>query len=358
MKNQKYTIEELLAYDSFREWVRGEASSSQKEYWDNWIMEADENRDIAQNAMQELTGFTLEPETDPDTENAWDRFNKRFNQEANIINWKAAKDSERRLVDLKWIYRVAAGFLIVLTTGFAVYFGYSEGNWGSQSESAVTEHKILTNYGEQKTIKLGDGSQINLNANSEMVYRVSSENPTDITVDLKGEAFFNVSERTSRNQYAFRVVTDDGSVRVLGTEFSISTRGKKTQVVLEEGSVEVTSYQATQQKKRQLILKPNHMAEFDNASDTLIVKWVNTKVYTSWRTDELVFDHTPLPEVLKRIEYTFGVTIKIKDPALKQRTLSGTIENSKMNVILSTLSQTLSTPVEREGKTVYIGEEK
>lgn len=358
MNNQKDTIEELLELDSFRKWVRGEASTSQKKYWDNWVLEADENRDLARDAMHEMTGFTLDPKTSPNTETAWDRFNKRLPQGEKTINREVSKDHERRMVDLKWIYRVAAGFLIVLTAGLTVYFGYADDKSGAQSENAVTRHRILTSYGEQKTIKLGDGSLINLNANSEMVYKASSENPTDITVELEGEAFFSISKRTSSNHLPFRVITDDGIVRVLGTEFSVSTRDEKTQVVLEEGNVEVTSYQAEQQKQRQLILKPHHMAEFDNASDTLIVKWVNTDVYTSWKTEELVFDKTPLTEVLKRIEYTFGVTIKIKDPALKQRTLSGRIDNSRMNVILSTLSQTLSTPVEIDGTTVYIGEER
>ncbi|MDZ7692593.1 MAG: FecR domain-containing protein [Balneolaceae bacterium] len=357
MNNRKYTVRELLEDHSFRKWVWGEASISQKEYWDNWIMEANINRDIARDAMQEMTGFTLDPKFSPNTENARDRFKKRLNREEKVSSPEALKDSNGGMINLKWIYRLAAGFLLTITTGLTVYFGYSEtGNSVSQLENMVTTQRILTSYGEQKRIKLGDRSQINLNANSEMVYRFNPENPTDITVELKGEAFFSISERTSRNQFPFRIITDDGFVQVLGTEFSVSTRDGKTQVVLEEGSVEVTSYQVEEQKQRQLILKPNHMAQFDDASDTLIVKWVNTDVYTSWKTDDLVFDRTPLPEVLKRIEFTFGVTIKIKDPALKERTLSGTIENSKMDIILSTLSETLSAPVKIDGKIVYIGE--
>jgi ferric-dicitrate binding protein FerR (iron transport regulator) len=356
VNSQGYTVEELLELDSFRKWVRGEASANQNEYWDTWVMEADENRALARDAMKEMAGFTLDPKTRSNTEKAWSRFSKRLNPEEKISNHKRPRESVGRMVDLKWMYRIAAGFLIIITAGLTVYFGYAEGN-NTQSEKIVTNHRVLTDYGEQKTLRLGDGSLINLNSNSELVYKVNSANPTDITINLRGEAFFSVSERSSQNQFPFRVLTEDGSVRVLGTEFSVSTRDQKTRVVLEEGSVEVTSYQAEQKKRRQLILKPNHMAEFDNTSDTLLVKWVNTAVYTSWKTEDLVFDHTPLPEVLKRIEYTFGVTIKIKDPALKKRKLSGTIENSKMNVILSTLSKTLSTPVKIDGKIVYIGEE-
>lgn len=131
-------------------------------------MESEENRNIARNAMQEMTGFILEPKACPNTENAWDRFNKRFNQEEKITGRQAVKDKGRQNIDLKWIYRVAAGFLIVLTAGLTVYFEYSKNNSGSQPENTVTSHRILTNYGEQKTIKLGDGSVINLNANSEM----------------------------------------------------------------------------------------------------------------------------------------------------------------------------------------------
>jgi len=353
--DHSYTLEELLENQSFRRWAKGRANEEEKVYWDDWVMNRKENRKTARTALATLSGFSLDSLTSSDARQAWGRFHERLDQECGTINKRIRGDESSRISGRKWIYRVAAGILVILSTGLTIYFGYPTLQNQAQMASYPVEQEINTDYGERKNIKMTDGSVIILNANSALVYSNDPLHPTNIEVYLQGEAFFSVTHRESPDEYPFRVHTEDGTVRVLGTEFAVSTRDDKTRVVLEEGSVEVNPADRTGDNPGRAVLEPSQMAEFDSQSETLIIKPVNAKVYTSWKTRKLVFDRTPLAEVLKRIEYTFGVDVKVKNSSLYEQTLSGTIENTEMSVILPTLSKVISAPVKVQGTTVYVG---
>lgn len=349
-KDIKYTIHQLLKKSSFRKWVRGEATVEEKEYWDNWAMGNEENREVVRKALQKMTGFSFNPTSAPDPQKMWDQFNKKVNNEDEPEE-RSRLPKTGRTGDLKWVFRVAAGILIILTAGLL-----SSGYFNTQpGEKEKVTQEVVTDFGEQKNIKLSDGSYITLNANSTLMYTTNPEHPTNINIHLEGEAYFSVAKRKTPEEFSFNVLVEDGTVRVLGTEFSVSTRDSRARVVLEEGSVEITPGRDIKKGNNQkVILEPDYMAEFGRSIDT-IVKQVNTQVYTSWRTDELVLDRTPLTEVLKRIEHTYGVNTTITDSELYGRTLSGTIENSEMSVALSTLSKVISAPIDIRNDTIFVG---
>lgn len=350
-KDIKYTIHQLLKESSFRKWARGEATAEEKEYWDNWAISNEKNREIVREALQEITGFSFNPTSAPDPKKALYQLNKKLNNKYNPEERHNRLPRTGRARDLKWVFRVAAGILIILTAGLlsSDYFITQSGG-----KEKITQ-EVVTDFGEQKNIKLSDGSYITLNANSTLMYTTDTEHPTNINIHLEGEAYFSVAKRKTQKEFSFNVLVEDGTIRVLGTEFNVSTRDGRARVVLEEGSVEITPRKDIKKENNQVILEPDYMAEFGKSIDTVIVRQVNTQVYTSWRKDELVLDRTPLSEILKRIEHTYGVNTTITDSELYGRTLSGTIENSEMGVALSTLSKVLSAPIDIRNDTVFVG---
>jgi len=80
---------------------------------------------------------------------------------------------------------------------------------------------------------------------------------------------------------------------------------------------------------------------------------VNPRVYSSWTSGTLVFDETPVAEVVDRIEATFNVEVVVEDPAVFDRTVSGSVEND-LPTIVSGLSQILDRPIDRRGDRVVI----
>jgi ferric-dicitrate binding protein FerR (iron transport regulator) len=342
-----YTLEELLKNDSFRKWVNGEANDEEKVYWDNWVKASSQNRTLAQKAQRRIAGLSIESREEIDVGKGWKDIEASLEEKPTLHKVEATPGPRNQ--GLAWIWRVAAALLIAGITGLSVYY-YQEKEPVKQEQ--VVQHEVKTQYGERKTISLSDGSQITLNAHSTLIYKTRNIDNFDIEVYLEGEAYFSVSDRKENKASPFRVRTAAGQIQVLGTEFVVSARNSRTRVILKEGSVAVDPIKPQQQ----VLLKPGEMAEFDSSWDAVRTKLVNPEVYTSWRSRVLVFDETPLAEVVDRLEYTFGVNVIVREPDLFKQKITGSIENEGLEVITSALARTLDTSVEITQDTVYLGE--
>lgn len=95
--------------------------------------------------------------------------------------------------------------------------------------SSKTTVETSSNY---EQIILPDNSIVLLNTNSSVSYE-RNFNPRNI--NLKGEAFFNVSDGKS----PFVVQTNYGAITVLGTEFNINASKENLEVEVEHGRVEL-----------------------------------------------------------------------------------------------------------------------
>ncbi len=92
-----------------------------------------------------------------------------------------------------------------------------------------------TDTAEQQQLTLADGSDLAINANSQLSVALSD---TERRVQLQqGEVFFSVARDTQR---PFVISTDRGQIRVLGTAFNVDTSGDGLVVSVEHGVVEVT----------------------------------------------------------------------------------------------------------------------
>ncbi len=87
---------------------------------------------------------------------------------------------------------------------------------------------------EFQQVELPDGSIVYLNKESSVSYDGSFETRT---IELTGEAFFSVES----GEVPFKVITENGEVEVLGTEFNIRSRGDEMEVEVEDGEVEFKS---------------------------------------------------------------------------------------------------------------------
>jgi transmembrane sensor len=88
--------------------------------------------------------------------------------------------------------------------------------------------------GEQRSIRLSDGSTVTLNSRSKLRVRFTK---TQRTVELMlGEALFHVAKNTAR---PFIVRADGTSVRAVGTQFDVNKGRESTIVTVVEGRVAV-----------------------------------------------------------------------------------------------------------------------
>src|SRR6056297_3755318 len=90
----------------------------------------------------------------------------------------------------------------------------------SYSCSSSINVETKENY---ESIKLPDGSQVYLNYNSTVTY---DEEFIPRTIHLTGEGFFDVEHDES----PFTVITEQGDIKVLGTEFNVKTTAEQIEV--------------------------------------------------------------------------------------------------------------------------------
>ena len=123
----------------------------------------------------------------------------------------------------------------VLVVGFSLFY-----------YPTTLDTEIATTIAEQTHIELPDASKVSLNANSDLTYNKTNW-ATKREVQLNGEAFFKVAKGQK-----FNVITNDGIVSVLGTQFNVKQRKSYFEVTCYEGLVAVTHNNKTTQ------LEPGH----------------------------------------------------------------------------------------------------
>jgi Fe2+-dicitrate sensor, membrane component len=217
----------------------------------------------------------------------------------------------RRKIWLR-IASVAAILAVGLLIGGMLTYYLS--NADQKTERLVFE----TPRGMKSIVKLPDGSEVWLNANSCLVYNSFSSNSRN--VELKGEAFFKVAHNEA---VPFIVHTNKCNVRVLGTIFNVMAYEDfgRTEVALLSGKVDV---EASGKEKvlipgQTLILRETDMqiaeANSERASD-----WVNNKFN---------FKDIPLSELIKRLENWYDVDITLENPTNREVNYSGTFKNEE-----------------------------
>jgi transmembrane sensor len=244
------------------------------------------------------------------------------------------KHRQRFLKTTVWSLRIAAVLALV-----AVSFLFTR-----KTGDPVT---LSTGYGEQKNLILPDGSSVVLNGNTSIHYDQSWNETSDREIWIEGEGFFDVVH--SKNHQRFIVHTNnDLSVQVLGTKFNVKVRRGKTEVMLEEGRVRLV--RGTDEKVDTLTMKPGELAVIENGK--ILNGAVNSTRYTSWKNGKLYFDQTPLIEVAKILEDTYGFVVVFKKKSLVDRKLSGEIQAKKGKDILAAIRESLNIEITEDGRTL------
>lgn len=368
--------DELLLNDSFVRWARETADEQEHAFWEDWVHRNPENRKMAAEARQMLLTMQFREADTSDMETELARLNDTLDDR---VDKQQPKPRVRQPVLGGNVIRYAAAAAIVLLALVGGYillgdtFGSSSGPLAQhpvptkvtrqvvrQDAQAATEPDsknrmitVATEYAQQKTLILQDGTRVVLNAQSTLRYPSDYTGDGDVKVHLQGEAYFEVAKDLKKER-TFTVQTKDGDVSVLGTKFSVQTRSSQTKVALKEGVVEVQVNRDGHQHARYR-MQPGELARFSHSSSSIRVAEINPEVYTSWASANLRFDNTSLRQVVWRIKQTYGINVVVRDSTLMGKKISGSIQNNDLDVLLKALSKLLHTNVERKKTSVVIG---
>ena len=221
---------------------------------------------------------------------------------------------------------------------------FATGRW--YVAQPVEQLALQTGHGQLLARTLADGSRIDLGPRTTarvLLFRDRRE------VRLQeGEARFDVTPDADR---PFVVHTDWGWVRVLGTGFTVSARDRRMTVAVAHGRVAVHDSSAgrTGEPPADAVLGAGQAVQVD-AHGVGDIGPVNTADVGAWREGWLVFDRTPLPEVLARWNDYLVRPVRLGDEAaLRELRLTVSFVLRDPGSFFSSLPQVLPVRVERDG---------
>jgi len=280
---------ELAQETGFMEWVKGE-NTSEALLWEKWIQNNPGTREKVKEARSLVEAIIFENGTDLQKKE-----NEVWTKIMHEIRDKEISHPVRTISIRRYITIAAIAASIILP--LFIFLGDS-----NKIIRATSGEQLSYNFPDQSSAQLNSGSSIEYNPQNWETKR---------EVVLKGEAFFEVEKGTT-----FEVVTNNGSVIVLGTSFNVYTRGKRFKVSCLTGKVEVKTEQHT------LVLKPGDAVFLNPDNKRLEPSNILDDHKVDWLEGEYYFENVPLSKVFEEMERQFNVDIKL-DRSVKNSTFTG-----------------------------------
>lgn len=323
-------INKALIFEHFS----GRTSPLQKKLIAEWLQH-DRNREQFYGWLTEWENTF--PVYDPDIDTPLERFT-RYMQEPAL-----SKPAENKVSvtprNTFILYRYAAVVLLMLVAG----------GWFARDQIRFEHH--YADFGRTSIVRLSDGSQVTLNANSLLRVPRWTFGKANRHVYLEGEAEFAV--RHLPGHQLFQVHTMDHSlITVLGTEFTVYTREKETNVVLSKGKVRLSPPAGDTSHT----MRPGERATIADGGKVRIEQLTAQQLEAglAWKQHRFVFNNTPLSEVAAKIREVFGVQVSITDKSLALRTATGSFPAESAEELLTNMSIMYSFEIVKVKKQIQI----
>ncbi|WP_369012541.1 FecR family protein [Flavobacterium anhuiense] len=273
---------------------------------------------MPENSNNEIKNF-LEGKYSPKGQEMWNKWYDRtddFFDNMEVVQSDRSKlkkelrqiKNTNKVIALSYKNWAVAASLVFLV-GLSMFF-YSISNTVECKQFAVK-------LGEHAQIKLSDGTKIWLNAGSVLKYPKEFKGDTR-EVYLSGEAFFDVAKD---KKHPFIIHTNKMDTKVLGTSFNVQAYPDQTtqEVSVATGRVNVKSTVT----EENVYVTPGQKVVFKSQDNKLqAFKDIPVNTISLWRKNIMVFEETPLPEVVATINRNYNVSIEVKNKSLNDLKIS------------------------------------
>ena len=252
-----------------------------------------------------------------------DKANEREIEEIRELTTKR-NDSRKRL---RRYISYAAAAVIILSVGLNLLFVNKTISDKNKKEEPLRmaylpteyKHEVYTEKGVKARITLPDGSKVWLNSDSKITFPDKFE--SDIReIAFSGEAYFDVTRDSLRPM----IITTNKNfkIEVLGTKFNIRSydNDSEAQMTLYSGSINVVSASGkrgtTNSGEVITKLKPLETCIIRERQTPVHLKPVNAEKQVAWKNGKIIFESTPMSEVLKILERWHGTQFIVKDQSV------------------------------------------
>lgn len=302
------SIEELLL-----RYCEGLANAEETKLVEEWITESEENKQI----VKQLLSINLAADgkgllKSQDTERALQKVKGRIRKQ----KWYDKKI---------WIQRVAAILFLPLLIGYLLLW------FGNYSE-APQMLEVKTNPGMTTTVVLPDSTIVYLNSESSLCYPSRFSGKTR-HVKMKGEAYFEVAKDKKKQ---FIVSTyNDSQVKVYGTKFNLEAyeTDECITTTLLEGSVGF-SFKNRNGTYKQVNIRPCQKLVYQPQKEKMSFYSTKGEMETAWKDGKIIFNDTPMVDVLHMLSKRFNVEFIISGDRLNNYSFTGMFTTQRLDRVL------------------------
>ena len=296
-------VEELLP-----RYCEGNVSAEEREKVEKWIRQSEEHYKIArQIQLIYLASDTISVMDRVNTDNALSKVDNRIFR------------SQLKALFI-WGQRVAAILFIPLLVAYLLQVLIPV-------KQDIRMLEVRTNPGMTTSLTLPDGTKVNLNSESSLVYPESFEGEFR-SVRLEGEAFFEVVKNPEKR---FVVTTPyNASVEVLGTSFNMEAFKWDSIVstTLISGKVAFIS------KSGQVDIKPGEKLVYNIQTNRSDIYQTSGEAEISWKDGMIIFKKTPFEEALRMLTKRFNVDFVVSNNKYVKDFFTGSFTNHRLEQIL------------------------
>lgn len=207
---------------------------------------------------------------------------------------------------------------------------------------------LSTANGESYALILPDQTKVWLNSASSLTYAASLTRGGERSVELTGEAFFEVAKD---KEHPFIVRSGNQKVKVLGTRFDINSYENEPSIktTLMEGSVLVTARSMTRK------LKPGEQSAVLGSDIT--INQVDSETVVDWKNGDFVLKGQDFKTFMRKVARWYNVDI-VYDPSIPPDIeLRGWISrNNYISSVLKAIEATGSVHFKIQGRKIYVSE--
>ncbi|WP_353191595.1 FecR domain-containing protein [Pandoraea pnomenusa] len=205
------------------------------------------------------------------TQAAWQRWHDADAQHA--LAWQRLLDFDAHLRTIP--ARVAHGTLVGARSranaerrrvlGLLLFAGVAGATWTAADSNAVRAWRadLSTGVGERRTIRLADGTTLDLNTDTAVDLRFSQD--TRRLHLVRGEIAITTGADAEHGHRPFFVDTAQGSLQALGTRFDVRQHDDITRVAVLDGAVRVMPIRSSRTPEAAVVLMAGQGATFDAA---------------------------------------------------------------------------------------------
>lgn len=269
------------------------------------------------------------------------------------------KALERRSLRLKtqkmYWWAAAASILVIAAVSLGIFFM-------NGSDEFIT---YTTGFGQVEKIVLDDGSEVTLNANSELKWKPTWQKDEKRLVVLTGEAFFTVASvlnEVTNQKMGFDVQTQDLTIQVVGTSFNVKSRTEKTDIFLKEGKILLDLKEGENElsdalkgsKREKIEMLPGESVSYSATTEKLEKAESDQYGNASWMAGTFMYSNKSVREILQSLQDIYGVRFEVEDRSILDRKLTTNLPYSDWPIVESGLELLLQVKLEKKDNNTII----